>query len=217
MRIVLFIVLPLFIGVGYAQEAILANAAFKHPAYFGLSGGYGSTTWQGLVPSDINKNEAISISTPVTVNEGGSVWGAFAGFELTPYFALEAGYMRYPNAIISFDEFSLFAFDHDGLLDLYTHTETISVMAKVMLFIPKTDVRLYSSAGAAEVHRWDNMTESRRISPTFGVGFNYPVSEHVMAEIGGNYTAGYGESELNPAKDYVPFLYSGVFRLAYRI
>ena len=61
------------------------------------------------------------------------------------------------------------------------------------------------------------MTENRRVTPTFALGFNYNLSEHIMAELGANYTAGYGESELNPAKDYVPFLYSAFVQLAYRI
>ncbi len=201
----------------FAQEAPQSSAAYKHPLYLGATAGYGSTTWQGLVPSKSNQNEAISISTPISVTEGGAIWGGFAGYELSPYFAVEAHYVRYPNATISFDEFSLFAFDNEGIMDLHTHTSTISVLAKVMLFIPRTTVRLFSSAGVAEIHRWDDMTENRRTSPTFGFGLNYNFSEHIMGELGANYTAGYGESELNPAKDYVPFLYSGFARLAYRI
>ena len=201
----------------FSEESPQSSAAFKHPFYVGGTAGYGSTTWQGLVPSKINQNEAISISTPISVTEGGAVWGGLVGYELSPYFAMEAHYTRYPNATISFDEFSLFAFENDGIMDLHTHTETVSLLAKVMLFIPRSAVRLYSSAGVAEIHRWDDMTENRRVTPTFALGFNYNLSEHIMAELGANYTAGYGESELNPAKDYVPFLYSAFVQLAYRI
>ena len=61
------------------------------------------------------------------------------------------------------------------------------------------------------------MNDTRRDSVTFGVGFVYNISEHIMTELGVNYTAGYGESELNPAQDYVPFLYSGFLKLAYRV
>ena len=111
----------------------------------------------------------------------------------------------------------MFAFENDGRLDLRTDTETGSVMAKVMLFIPRTTVRAYSSVGVAQVHRWDDINENNRIAPTFGIGLNYNFAEHLMAELGANYTAGYGESELNPAKDYVPFLFSVFFKLAYRV
>ena len=206
------------VGTGaFAQETTNPPIPLVHPLYLGVTGGYGATTWEGLVPSPKNQNMAMKTSTPVMVREGGAVWGFFGGYELTPYFALEANYMRYPKATISFDEESMFAFDNDGLLKLYSNAETISLMAKIMIAIPHTKFRAYSSFGVAEIHRWDDMNENRRDSPTFGLGFNYNLSEHVMVELGGNYTAGYGESELNPAKDYVPFLYSGFLKLAYRI
>jgi hypothetical protein len=217
MRIVMVMCGLLFYTLVCSQEVNSLPVFLNHPFYVGATVGYGSTTWQGLVPTEKNKNEVLSISTPISVTEGGTVWGFFLGYELNPYFALEATYSRYPDATVSFDEFSLFAFDYDGQRDLFTRTETLSAMAKVMLIVPRTVVRVYSSAGVAEVHRWDNMTQSRRLSPSFGVGLNYPLSEHVMGELGANYTAGYGESEINPAKDYVPFLYSGFLRLAYRI
>ena len=86
-----------------------------------------------------------------------------------------------------------------------------------MLVIPRTAIRAYSSAGAAEVHRWDEVNDNRRVTPTFGLGFNYNFTPHIMGELGANYTAGFGESELNPAEDYMPFLYSAFLRIGYRI
>lgn len=216
MRSLIFFCMVLSCSVASALEQT-SSTQLKHPLYVGVTGGYGSTTWEGLVPTPVNQNMAMKTSTPVMVREGGGVWGFVGGYEFSPWFALEANYMRYPNATISFDEESMFAFENEGLLKLYTDTETISVMAKVMLTIPRTALRLYSSFGAAEIHRWDDMNENRRYSPTFGLGLNYHVSEHIMVELGANYTAGYGESELNPARDYVPFLYSGFLKLAYRI
>ena len=60
--------------------------------------GLGSTTWTGLVPESKNQNLAINISTPINAREGGSSLGALAGYEFTPYFALEANYMRFADA-----------------------------------------------------------------------------------------------------------------------
>lgn len=190
---------------------------FRFPLYAGGMGGYGATTWNGLVPSEDNQNIAISMSAPTSAHEGGGVWGAFAGYELSPYFALEVNYMRYPNATITFDEFSLFAFDHDDRVTLTSRTETASFLAKFMIMIPRTTVRAFSSVGVARVNREDEINEISRTSPTFGVGLNYNLTPHIMAEIANNYTAGYGESELDPVKDYVPFLYSVMFKLAYRV
>ncbi|MCX7114679.1 MAG: outer membrane beta-barrel protein [Gammaproteobacteria bacterium] len=187
----------------------------RHPLYIGAMGGYGSTTWQGLVPSSDNSNDAIMMSTPVEVSEGGGVWGLFAGYELIPAFAVEASYMHYPDATVSFSPESMFSFDHNKLTDFSTQTETVSLMGKVMFYIPKTTTKLYSSTGIASLHRNDMLLNTWRVTPTFGAGLNRRFGEHVMAEIGANYTAGFGESQLNPTETYLPFLYSVTARLAY--
>src|SRR3990167_6469109 len=202
-------------AAGHATTKV--NDKFKYPFYLGITGGYGATTWEGLVPSKDNQNFAISMSTPQYVTEGGAIWGVVAGYEFVPYFALEAEYVRYPNATVTFDPSSLFTFEHDGLTAYVTHTETVSLMGKIMLIIPSTDIRAYSSLGVAEVHRSGLVNEGWITSPTFGAGFNYNFTDHVMSEFGANYTAGRGESELSPADDYFPFLYSVFLRLAYRL
>lgn len=216
MQIFIFLCAFLSWSLACAQQARQSNPLSTHHVYLGLQGGYGSTTWTALVPTPENQNMGMRTSTPIVVNEGGGIWGFLAGYEFGPHFALEANYSRYPNATVSFDEESIFAFEHDGLLDLHTDTEAISLMAKLMLNVPRTALRGYSSFGVAEIRRWDEMNETTRVSPSFGVGFIYDISQHIMAELAFNYIAGYGESELNPAQDYVPFLYSGVFKLAYK-
>lgn len=188
---------------------------FTHPIYFGGVGGWGSTTWHGLVPSVENQNSAIIISTPLSVKEGGGVWGLSLGYEFSPCFALEANYMGFPDAQITFDEYSLYAFDQNTLI-LNTHTQTASLSGKIMLLVPKTSIRFFSSAGIASVFRQDQINDAYRISPTFGFGINYLLNERLMLEIGANYTAGYGESEINPVLDFVPFLYSVSGKVALR-
>lgn len=202
-----------------AHQIVLAqNAATEmqgHPLYLGFMGGFGSTTWGGLVPSHANQNLAISMSTPLNVREGGSVFGFMAGFEVNPYFAIESNYIRYPRADIYFDTQSLFNFTYNGRTQFNTTTETAGVLAKIMLVIPDTLMRVYSSAGIADIHRQDMIVDDWRLSPTFGLGMNYRISEHLMGELAGNYTAGFGESQLNPTDTYFPFLYSMTLRLAY--
>ena len=208
-------VLQLFLCANLTQAHSANDTNPNHPLYLGAMGGYGSTTWRGLVPTKENQNPAISLSTPVNVTEGGALWGVIAGYEFIPYFALEASYMHYPNAKVAFDSTSLFSFTTDGLTAFDTHTESLSLMGKIMLLIPNTKFRVYSSAGAAGVHRNDILINDWRLSPTFGVGVNVHFTEHFMSEIGGNYTAGFGESNLNPTESYFPFLYSLTLRLAY--
>ncbi|MFZ4077026.1 MAG: outer membrane beta-barrel protein [Legionellaceae bacterium] len=190
---------------------------FVIPFMLVYRGGYGSSTWEGLVPTPDKQNTAINISMPTHVNEGGGVWGLFGGYELSTFFAIEASYMHYKDATVSFDEDSLFAFDHEDRLEFTTKTSQTSVMAKVMLTVPGTSLRGYSSAGIAGVSRKDEINSRSRVSPTFGVGVNYNINPRVMLELAGNYTAGYGESELNPIRDYVPFLYSVFLRAAIRV
>ncbi|MBA3662118.1 MAG: hypothetical protein H0W64_10340 [Gammaproteobacteria bacterium] len=211
--LVIPLVLHLLLTVAHASTNAYEEL-YRRPFYLGFITGYGSTTWQMLVPGDTD-NDALIISTPQTVKEGGAIWGFFLGYELMPTFALETNYLRYPNAKINFDEMSLVAFEY-GLTELVTHTETASLMAKFMVFIPYTAIRAYSSAGVAGVHRYDQLTNCWRASPTFGLGLNYNFTERVMGEIGLNYTGGYGESELNPVENYVPFLYSAFLRFAIR-
>ncbi|HSW70760.1 MAG TPA: outer membrane beta-barrel protein [Gammaproteobacteria bacterium] len=203
----------------FFSEIIFAetiDGAFSYPFYLGITGGYGSTTWEGLVPDANNQNSALTILTPTYVQEGGAVWGFFGGYEFIPYFALEGSYLRYPNAQVNFSGKSLYSFQNNGLTYLNTHTEVLALMAKIMLLVPHTLVRVYSSVGAGGVHRYDNITNLWRASPSFGVGVNYNWAPHVMLELGASYTAGYGKSELNPSQDYLPFLYSAFLRLAYR-
>lgn len=214
-RSLYLVVLCYLLAVGIVHADTSSNK-YKYPFYIGALGGYGWTTWQGLVPPENKQNIAIAMSTPKNVTEGGALWGLFAGYEFFPYFALEMAYMRYPNAKVSFDEDSIFTFEHDGLTSFTTKTETVSLMGKIMMFIPRTDIRAYSSLGLAEVHRSDEINEHWVGSPTFGAGFNYNATEHIMAELGAVYTAGKGVSELNPVEDYFPFIYSVFIKLAFR-
>jgi hypothetical protein len=207
----------LFILLGVAARVHAVNTdKFKYPFYAGITGGYGCTTWQGLVPPDSKQNDAMVMSTPKFVEEGGVLWGVFAGYEFLPYFALEASYLRYPDATINFDSMSIFTYENEGVTSFTTKTETVSLMGKIMMMIPRTDIRVYSSLGLAEVHRSDMITNHWKGSPTFGAGLNYNFTPRIMGEFGGVYSAGQAQSELNPVMDYYPFLYSVYLRLAYR-
>lgn len=208
------------LGLSFAVLALGVHGStlrehMHHHLYLGALGGYGSTTWEGLVPRQQNQNLALNMSTPVSVTEGGGVWGLLAGYEFGPSFALEASYMHYPRATVAFDAMSLFAFNNDNRSAFSTDTETLNLMAKAMIAIPKTKLRFYSSAGIADTHRDDILMNEWRVSPTFGAGFNYPLKEHLMSELGAHYTAGFGESQLSPADTYIPFLYSLTLSLVY--
>lgn len=192
----------------------------KYHWYAGGLAGFGTTTWAALIPtasSNALEDELLAVSTPIGVSEGGAIYGGMAGYEFNPYFALEAAYMHYPDSIVRFDPvFSIFASDY-GVSQFTTQTETVNLLAKVMLFVPGTNgVRFYSGIGGAGVHRKDILIDGWKLTPSFALGFNYNFTDHIMAELAGTFTAGYGGSRLNPAEIYFPFLYSGLAKLAYR-
>ena len=214
----------LLLLLGYSLAAFSTESSnvptveskYRYPTYAGLTYGYGATTWGYLIPPD--ENAAMNLSTPIRVSENGALWGFFLGYEFNPSFALEASYMHYPKAKVYFDPMSLFTFDNDGLAGFTSHTQSISIVGKFMIQIPRnTDFRAYSSVGVAGVHRDDIITNEWALSPNFGVGFTYLITERVMAELGIVYTAGNAISELNPAESFIPFLYSGFLRLALRV
>lgn len=203
-------------GIVFADTSVNVLELYEKKYYVGGLGGLGSTTWRGLVPSEANRNDAMNISTPITVREGGAVWGLFGGYEVTPYFAIEANYMKFPEAVITFDDDSLFVFEHDGVNYLRSRTQTGSLIAKIMLLIPDSPFRIYSAAGIAGVWRNDDINSSHRVSPSFSFGVTLNVNKYLMFEFGSNYTAGYGESEINPANDFIPFVYSFYGKAALR-
>lgn len=203
-------------SVSMATANLTSKGLYRFPFYMGGVAGYGKTTWEQLVPEE--PNATLALSTPIGVTEGGAVYGAYAGYEIIPEFAFETSYMRYPNANVQFDPVSLFSFYNNGQTTLTTHTEAVELVGKIMLLIPYTcGFRAYSTFGAAGVHRFDSSTDRWRLSPTFGVGFNYLLTEHLMVELGTEYVAGYGQSEIEPDQHYVPFLYSGFVRMAVRV
>lgn len=214
-----FGLISIFVVAMMFNEGVFASRGTyhpEHPLYIGVNAGFGSTTWDGLVPNAQNQNPAMSMTTPVDSHEGGLAFGVFIGYEWTRQFALEASYMQYPEAIIWFDPMSLYSFTHDGEIRFFSRTEALSLMAKIFLTFPDSTFRMYSSAGAASIHREDAVRDEWRLTPSFGVGLNFMFNEHVMGEIAANYTAGFGESMLNPTDAYFPFLYSVTGKLAYR-
>jgi len=219
-NLLLCFVLILFSPMHYAltlHEASqqVANK-YRYPGYLGVTYGYGATTWGYLIPPE--ENAAMNLSTPVEVSENGSLWGLFGGYEFNPFFALEAAYMYYPRANVYFDPYSIFTYDNDGLTGFVTHTQSVSLIGKFMVVVPKNNnFRIYSSVGAAGVHRDDIMLNQWQLSPKFGVGLVYLITPHIMTELGIEYVAGAAVSELNPAESFIPFLYSGFVRLAMRL
>ena len=94
MRIVRFFV---FFMAFVLSHGLFAASQTKYPWFVGAGAGYGSTLWRGLVPEIGNQNMALSMSTPIDVDEGGLLWGFGGGVEVFSQFQLEFFYWKYPN------------------------------------------------------------------------------------------------------------------------
>jgi hypothetical protein len=213
--IVVLSLITIFLGLFSGAQAADTDK-FQYPIYVGFTGGYGYTTWNFLVPSLHKANSALALSTPTDVREGGGMGGVFAGYEIIPQFAIEMNYTKYPQAILYFSKKSLFSYRNQHSTQFTTNTESVGLLGKFMVIIPHTTIRAFSSVGIASVHRADILANQWRPSPTFNVGLNYNFTPHWMGEFAVNYTGGYGQSELTPTDDYIPFLYAVYLRVGYR-
>ena len=190
------------------------TARYPNPIYLGITLGYGSTTWGSLI--DKNKHSAANVATPIKVHEGGFVYGFYAGYEFSPYFAIETHYTHYQTADVYFLKTSDYYILYK-IKEIRSKTEAYNINAKVMAPFFHTKLRVYADAGAATIHRSDKLARTNwHLGPTFGAGANYLVNSHFMIEAGFQYYTGWGKSQVDPVDNFIPFLYDAQLRLAYR-
>lgn len=199
------------------------NYYFHHPAYVGLLGGFGSTDWSMLV-ADCNNpwgtfgsscSSTVPSSAPIQAGDKGFVWGAVVGYEIQPHFALEAAYEDFPNTTVVFGDENFYNASMSAF-SFVSQTDAYSLVGKFMVQIANSGVRGFANAGAALTHRSDMLNNIYHFTPTFGFGFDYVFRRHWMFVTGFQYYCGYGEANLTPAVNYIPFLYSLHVVMAYR-
>ncbi len=197
----------------------------QRPFYFGAIVGYGSTDWSKLViscdPADpLCDPTMLSVSAPISAGDDGAVWGATIGFEVKPFWALEATYIRFPTTVIHLDKSYTFYSSVNPLenaVDMSSETWAYILVAKFMTRISNSGFRGFANAGVDFTERKDIITSGSQVSATFGVGVNYVFQTHVMLELFFQYVAGYGRSNEKPVKYYIPFLYALGVKLMYRL
>lgn len=221
MKRLFYLFLPLLAGLMFNTLAFanggtptscpptLKNA--KHPFYAGVLLGYGSTDWDRLSSSDL----LVNISTLKKADDDGLAWGLFAGVDIIPHFGLEFDYTRFANTTIQLSPFTIYNVPTNKLT-FTSKTELYSLIGKFMVPIPHTPIRAFADAGVGFTHRSDILANTVHVGPTFGAGFNMNIGPRVLAEIGFQYTTGFGRSGEKPVIDYVPYTYTAHFKLAYR-
>lgn len=190
----------------------LATAVKNDPFYLGFTVGRGSTNWSGMVDKHAITDDS-DLSVPVRAEDTGFVWGGMAGYEFSPLFAVEFNYRHYSTSELHFDDMNQY---FETAQNMPSRTQSINLVAKVMVPIFRTGFRFYSELGPAYTYRRDVLANTGHMAAAFGGGFNLNITTHLMTQIGFNYTTGYGKSETAPVKDYFPFLYSVDFSLAAR-
>ncbi len=186
--------------------------------YFGGMGGYGSTDWGFLVckPDNTPGNQDCSdpastgrVGALLDAKDKGGVYGGYIGFQMSPRFAVELHYTRYPDTEITIDEFSNYRSPPYNYPTHFTsHTAVYYFIGKFFVHIWHTHTLAYADAGASFIHRQDVMANKVKLMPTFGVGFKRPFNKWVAMEFGFQFHVGYDEATTVPALEYSPFLYS---------
>lgn len=199
------------------QEVAHCATKVEQSFYLGALSGYGTTTWDGLVPSANNRNAALDMSLPIDAKEGGYTWGFFSGMRISQHFFVEASYKHFPKALVRFDPDSIFAMTNDNQTELSTDTDEVSLLGKLIVEVPNTALQVFSGVGLSWVHRKDMLYRDARYTPTFSLGTQYQLSKKMFLQIDADYTIGYGESQLNPADAYVPFLFAILAKIAYYV
>lgn len=218
----LFMRLLFFLCYLLTSISILANGQMIHtqtchhdhmaipfqPFYLGTILGYGNTNWHQLV----NDNGMTDYSTPIRANDDGTAWGFVAGYYLSPTFAFEATYIKYPDARIKFSEYSTYW----PITHIFSRTHTYSLMGKFSTPIRLTKLRAFAGLGVAIIQRHDKLANTAHVGATFIGGFQRTFNQHLLTEIGFQYATGYGKSNIHPAHEFIPFLYAVYTKIAWR-
>lgn len=189
----------------------------ERPFYVGVALGWGCTDWSQLVAqwkTEMDYN-TLTLSAPTSAGDTGFAYGFMMGYEVSPHFALETNYMRFPNTLITFDQYSLYAYE-DNVTSINSNTYVYNIVGKFMVQVAHTGLRGFANAGGALTHRQDPLVDAGHITPTFGVGLDYVISKRIMTELVFQYYAGFGKAVLRPVLNYIPFLYTVHFKIGYR-
>lgn len=224
--------MPKLVTKTYKNAKLMVEQHVKHPFYFGISTGYGSTNWDALTtPADNGQNPA-TFSSPIGTSEKHFSYGAFVGYQFSKHFTVESIYVHYPTTRVSFCSDAVCgAFGNVyGLESLDSNTSTYSFLGKILVPFGFTNIYIYADAGVTIVHRKDgklsvepgdtiNYKKQNRYKagPSFGFGVAYNITEHLFTEASFQYTTGYGKADIKPAQDYIPFVYSLMFNLGVRV
>ena len=169
------------------------------------------------------------------VGEGGHSWGVVIGYDLNRNFAIELQRMQFADSKIVLGPNSNYT-DQNGnpVQDITSETDAYSLSGKFLVQVAHTHVRAFAEIGAGMVERTDPLVNykfnsntgvsnytgaSRTIScmtPYLASGLVYNITSHWLVESGFQYYTGFGESQVYPVANFIPFAWDAYGRLAYQ-
>lgn len=208
----------------------LVKQHVQHPFYIGGSIGYGETDWSQITTAIGNPAAA---SAPITANSNGLAFGAIMGYQFSRHFLIEADYTHFADSKVGFETSADTpgGYNTYGLKSLKTGTSSYALLLKILVPFLNSKSYVYADTGAAYVYRSDKSVTADPNNPpvyytkqhkghfgaSFGFGVARNVTEHIFTELSFQYTTGFGKADATPAEDYIPFVYSLMFNIGYRI
>ena len=200
----------------YSTSAAQTNTSFtRHLGfYIGPSVGYGSTNWKFLTTKDLT---TAATSSPIGAKDTGAVYGAIGGYQINPYFAVEASYMHYPASQITFAGYNMYWDGRPNPTTIESRTQQAAFYLKLMVpFNFWGDTNVYSGIGLEETFRSDVLDrQHNKLGGMFVGGIIHFFNPHIASEVGFDFSTGSAEAETGVAYHYIPFLYQGHLTLLY--
>lgn len=210
------------------QILSLIKKHVKHPFYIGGSLGYGETDWSQITASP---DDVASASAPISASSNGLALGAMMGYQFSRHFLVEADYTHFADSKVNFYTAAAGGFNTYGIKSLETGTSSYSLLLKVLVPFLNSNSYVYADTGAAYVYRSDisvtpdpdnppvHYTKQHKghFGASFGFGAARNLTDHIFTELSFQYTTGFGKADATPAEDYIPFVYSLMFNIGYRI
>jgi Outer membrane protein beta-barrel domain len=201
-KIILLSICPIFFC--FADEPTFS----QHFFYVGGMTGYANVDWSSVVASDTLTT--LNGSNPNSADGTGVLFGADAGYQFSPHFAIEAEYIKLPNTQLIF-----LGNMYNGQVSVTSHMYFGAVTLKVIAPLPSSKFSLFADAGPAYQYRVDSIASIGTWAPTFGSGLLYRINGHWQAEGAFQYAPGTGKSISDPMTAYIPEIYAGTFKIDY--
>lgn len=194
------------------QAAPTLKKTLQSPWLFTIGTGFGSTNWTPLTSNVIS----LHMSDPDKAQDTGSTFLLGATLAAAKNFYINLEYQHFASARIHFADGNTYSDDMKAFT-LQSKTNVMSVSAELRYPLFHSNLAATTKLGVAITHRQDSLNDQNRLGPLFGGGLSWQIKPSLFANIGFNYTAGYGKASLTPADEYIPFTYNVYTEIQYRI